>query len=135
MAAVDELRARVGTLISAAAIATGFLAGQALDTTHGVPAGAWLWMAAAFAVILSCAYILLPRKWAGLSINTTIMLEDIDNLPSETISQFQRRMTVYARTHLEANKARLRKLYWAFSSALALLCIDFAGWIWVLANH
>jgi hypothetical protein len=36
-AALDELRARVGSLLAAAAIATGFLSAQSFSTTNGFP--------------------------------------------------------------------------------------------------
>jgi hypothetical protein len=135
MSAVDELRSRVGTLIGAGSIATGFLAGQALNTTHGVPAGAWLGMGAAFALILACAWILKPREWAGQAVDTTIMLEDIRNWPDESIDDFRRRMTGYARREFTTNRPRLERLYWVLSVALGFLCLDFAGWLWVLIDH
>jgi hypothetical protein len=135
VASIDELRSRVGTLVSAASVATGFLAGQALDTSHGVPAGAWLGIVSAFALILACAYLLKPREWAGQSVDTTVMLEDIASMPNETIAEFQQRMAGYARAHFVANREALKQMYWVFTGALLLLCADFAGWIWALVEH
>jgi hypothetical protein len=42
MAQVAELRGRVGIVLSGAAVATGFLAGQALDASEGLPLSAWV---------------------------------------------------------------------------------------------
>lgn len=134
VATIDELRARVGTLIAAAAIATGFLAGQALDTKHGMPAGAWLGIVAAFAVLVACGIILWPRNWAGLFMNTSTALENIDNQPGQRIDDFQRYMTEKATEKVKVNEGRLEQLYWVFSAALVFLFIDFAGWIWALAQ-
>jgi hypothetical protein len=132
---VDELRARVGILISGAAIATGFLAGQALDTKRGIPAGAWLGIIAAFGLLVACGVILWPRKWAGQFVDTTTALQDIDNRPDERVDEFQRDMAKYAMCQFRTNEDRLKRLYWVFSAALVLLGADFAGWIWALIEQ
>lgn len=132
---VDELRARVGILISGAAIATGFLAGQALNTNHGIPAGAWLGIVAASLFLVACGIILLPRKWAGQFVDTTTALQDIVNRPDEPVDHFQRDMASYAMCEFTTNEGQLEKLYWIFSAALVLLGVDFAGWIWALIEQ
>jgi hypothetical protein len=132
---VDELRARVGILISGAAIATGFLAGQALDAKHRIPDGAWLGIAAAFALLLVCIIILWPRKWSGQLVNTTKALEDIDRRPDDRVDDFQRYMADYAMKQFRKNERRLKVLYRLFSVALICLGVDFAGWIWALAQQ
>jgi hypothetical protein len=133
MAAVDELRARVGVLISGAAIATGFLAGQALNAKHGIPMGAWLGIAAAGALILACAYILLPREWASQVVDAKIQLRYIDDRPTKPVDGFRRYMIDHAAEHLLTDERRLDRLYRVFSFSLACLVVDFAGWIWALA--
>lgn len=135
VAAVDELRARVGTLIAGAAIATGFLAGQALDTRHGVSGGAWVGIGGACALLLACVIILWPRKWAGQSVDTPMLFVRIGNKPGEPVGDFQRYMAGKARTHFETNRKCLKWLYWIFSAALVFLATDFGGWIWVLTHQ
>ena len=134
MSAVDELRARVGTLVAAAAIATGFLASQALSAHHRFPAGAWVAIGAAGALIVACVWILKPRAWAGQSTDTATLFENIDVRPDDQIDDFQRQMAGFARKQFEINRTRLQHLYWVFTAALVFLCADFAGWMWVLAH-
>jgi hypothetical protein len=133
--AVDELRARVGVLISGAAIATGFLAGQALNTKHGLPGAAWLGIGAAAALLIVCIIILWPRDWAGQLVNTTTALEDIDRRPDDSVDDFQRYMAGFAMGESRTNQDRLKRLYGLFSVALVCLGVDFAGWIWALAQQ
>jgi hypothetical protein len=134
-ATVDELRARVGILISGAAIATGFLAGQALNTKHGIPAGAWLGIVATSLFLVLCGIILWPRKLAGQFVDTTTVLQDIDNRPDEPVDDFQRDMATFAMDKFKVNEGRLKQLYWVFSAALVLLGADFAGWVWALIEQ
>ena len=133
--AVGELRSRVAILISGAAIATGFLAGQALDTKHGVPGGAWLGIGGGVALLVVCIVILWPRTWAGQSVNTTTVLENIDRRPDDRLDDFQRYMAGFAMTQFSVNQGRLKFLYGLFSIALVCLAIDFAGWIWALVER
>jgi hypothetical protein len=133
--AVNELRSRVGILISGAAIATGFLAGQALDTKRGVPGGAWLGIGGGVALLVVCIVILWPRTWAGQAVNTTTVLEDIDRRPDDRVDDFQRYMAGFAMTQFTVNQGRLKFLYGLFSVALVCLGVDLAGWIWALAEH
>lgn len=135
VATIDELRARVGTLIGAAAIATGFLAGQALNTKHGLPAGAWLGIVAAFALLVLCGVILWPRGWSGQFIDTATAFQNIDDRRHEHVEDFHRYMAGFAMTAFQKNKQRLEVLYWVFAGALVCLGIDFAGWIWALVER
>jgi hypothetical protein len=59
--AVDELRARAGTLFAAAAIATSFFGGQVLHRGH-VPAIAWVAIACFIALAFCVLAILWPRR-------------------------------------------------------------------------
>lgn len=43
-------------------------------------------------------------------------------------------MTEKATEKVKVNEGRLEQLYWVFSAALVFLFIDFAGWIWALAQ-
>ncbi|HEY3090744.1 MAG TPA: hypothetical protein VGJ59_22060 [Jatrophihabitantaceae bacterium] len=134
-ATVDELRARVGILISGAAIATGFLAGQALDTKRGIPVGAWLGIGAAAGVLVACIVILMPQEWAAQSVDTDKMLARIKAKPDQQLDDFRREMTTRAREHFKANRDHLKWLYRLFAVALILLGVDFAGWILALTQQ
>ena len=126
--AVDELRARVGSLIAAAAIATSFLSAQTFTKASGFPAAAWVGATAAASLIGVCVYILWPRNWQGDSVDTTEMLASVDSGAYGDIDQMCRTVAYYTRRHYLTNRGTLRHLYRLFIVALALLVIDFGAW-------
>jgi hypothetical protein len=134
-AALDELRSRVGVVVSGAGVATGFLAGQALNTAHGFPAAAAVASAAAFGLLVISAVILWPQKWKGLTRNARSVLEDVDAEPNRTMSDYYAQTAQYAVDAAKDNDEKLKVLYGWFSASLVLLVIDFAGWIIVLATN
>jgi hypothetical protein len=135
VASLDELRARVGVVLSGAGIATGFLAGQALNTTHGFPAWAWVGTLSALGLIVVSALILLPRKWKGLTQNARKVLQDVQAVPNRTMPEYYTEVAEYAVKAAEANDRKLDNLYRWFSASLVLLVVDFVGWIIVLARN
>jgi hypothetical protein len=135
MAQVAELRGRVGIVLSGAAVATGFLAGQALDASEGLPLSAWVGTISALFLVVACAYILLPRTWQGVDQNAQKVLDDIDREPSRKMEDYQRYLISFLINAAVQSDADLQWLYRVFVAALVLLMTDFAGWIWTLASH
>lgn len=134
-ASLDELRGRVGTVLSGASIATGFLAGQALNTAHGIPGPAWAAIVFAVALIATSAFILWPRDWAGQRGQAEAVLEDIQNAPHRDPATYLRYLAGYAATAADENDPKLTLLYRVFSVSLVLMVLDFGGWIWTLATN
>jgi hypothetical protein len=135
VSAVDELRARVGVVLSGASIATGFLAGQALNTAKGIPGPAWLAIAFAIALIASSSFVLWPREWAGLTQQADTILKDLEDYPNRDTSTYLQTMAGYAVTAAQSNTRRLTLLYRVFALSLIFLVLDFGGWIWTLATN
>lgn len=135
VAAVDELRARVGVVLSGADIATGFLAGQALNTDHGFPAWAWVGSLSALALIVVCAVILWPRDWAGATQNARKVLQDVKSTPDRSMSDYYAQTAEFAVEAAEENDDKLATQYRWFSLSLALLVLDFGAWIIVLGTN
>jgi len=131
--AVDELRGRVGVVLSGASIATGFLAGQALNTATGIPAPAWFAIVFAVALIGTSAFILWPREWDGLTQQADKILDDLNRYPGRDTSTYLQTMAGFAVEAAHKNTRRLTMLYRAFALSLVLLVLDFGGWIWTLA--
>jgi uncharacterized protein with NRDE domain len=134
VASIDELRGRVSTLLAAWSVATGFLASQALNGGD-LEAGSWLGIVSSALLIAMCGIILAPRQWKGQSVDVATLLSNIDGMPAESMSDFERRMAMYAKTNFDENKFNLEWLHRAFGVALLALCGDFAGWIWALASR
>jgi hypothetical protein len=132
---LDELRTRVGTLLSAAAIGTGFLAGQSLNTANGVPFPAWIGIIGALLLVIVCAAILRPQEWQGERLMADKMVENARARPDETVDDFYATMAMFAAKHAQCNQPRIDYLYKLYTAGLVLLVIDFAGWIWTLAQN
>jgi di/tricarboxylate transporter len=136
LSAIDELRARVGALLSAATIATGFLAGQLASKHHhhGLPWSAWVAAGAAVGVIGLAGIVLLPLTWQGGKTNIDTLLSNIDEEPDQSLDDYLRNLAKFTSKHVKANEPKLKWLYRAFTAALVLLCVDLVGWIWALAH-
>ncbi len=134
MSALDELRARVATMLSAATIATGFLAGQLASKDSGLPWSAWVAVCAAVGVIVLGAVVLLPLTWKGGKTNVDTLLTNIDNAPGQSFDEYLRDLAGFTSGHVKNNEKKLTWLYRAFTCALVLLCVDLVGWIWALAH-
>lgn len=130
--ALDELRGRVGVVLSGAAIATGFLAGQALNTAHGLPWQAIVALTMAGLLIASCTVILWPRKWDGLEQHADQVLKGTTLQPNFDEERLYTDMAGFAVTAANANTQRLKCLYAIFAACLVFLVLDFGGWVWTL---
>jgi hypothetical protein len=135
VAAVDELRARVGSPLAAAAIATGFLSSQSLSDSTGLPAGAWLAIGSSLALMLSCAYILSPQEWAGAYASGQTVLDYTRSQPTVSLNAIHSQLTTFAGEQLSRNATKLTRLYRTYVAALVFLVTDFAGWFWTLSTH
>lgn len=132
-AALDELRSRVGVVLSGASIATGFLAGQALTASTGIPGPAWLGIGSAVLLVCCCAAILWPRNWAGMTQHASAIVADVRAVPDREMGAYYTAIAEFADAAADANLPKLRDLYRVFAVSLTLLMLDFAGWIWTLA--
>lgn len=131
-------RTRAGVVLSAAAIVTSFLGGQAL-TAHGFTTLAWLAIAA-FAVLgIAALCVLWPDdKW------------EFEAVPSELLATYAERpdgahAPVYVThrelaLHMERSYShnelqRLQWMRWAFRTAVVALVVEVALWLVNLAAH
>lgn len=133
IASVDELRARVGTILSATTIASGFLAGQAASSKNGLPWQGWLGTAATVGVIAASIYILWPRAWRGARVNVATLFENIADNPQQSLDEYLKDLATFTSGHVEANRKRLSHHYTVFMLSLALVGVSLVGWICALA--
>jgi hypothetical protein len=126
---LEAMRSRAGILLSAAAIATSFLGGQALaDDDPNV----WTWLAiASFAGLAISALVLLwPRRdWAfsaspGLIISLYLEDDEPWQLPA-----IHRELALHMDQAYEVNRERLDHLIWAFRAASSLLVLEVGMWV------
>jgi hypothetical protein len=134
--ALAAFRSRAGVVLSAAAIATSFLGGQALNT-RGFTTLAWTAITA-FAVLgIATLCVLWPdEQWEfevipNQLLSTYIERDDGIDVPLVVI---HRDLALHMENSYLANEMRrLRPLRWAFRIAVAALVIEVAIWLADLA--
>ena len=124
---LDDLRARAGILLSAAAIATSLLGGTALDEGN---ATAWVWGAVACFLGVSglALVLLLPRRWEFTAVPRRIIriyIETDDPLPVDMI---QRDLALHMEDSYVRNEVGLDAMLLRFRIALGLLSLEVIAW-------
>ena len=138
--ALDNLRSRAATLLSAAALVTSFLGAEALKDEKAGADGSpvadrslqtaeILAIGSFLGVVLASLFILMPkRKGWTFSLNTdTLLTGYVDK--NATLAKMQRALTKHLRTHFKANASKLETRYWAFQLGGALLGVEVVCWM------
>lgn len=135
--ALTAFRTRAGVVLSAAAITTSFLDGQAL-TTHGFTTLTWVAIAA-FAVLgVATLCVLWPDdNWQFEAIPNQIIATYIerDDAVEVPLYAIHRDLALHMENGYGANESRrLRPLRWAFRIAVLALVAEVALWLAELAT-
>ncbi|HVM16248.1 MAG TPA: hypothetical protein VM290_01530 [Gaiellaceae bacterium] len=131
--ALDNFRTRAGLLVSAAAIATSFLGGQAL-AGGGFTWLSWLAVALFVGVGASALFILWPRKdWefvAGPRRLIATYAETENPLPLEEV---HRDLALHMEDSYDANAVRLQRLVVALRLGSLFLAGEVLAWVVAIA--
>lgn len=114
--AVDQLRARTGTLLAAASLTASFLGGQTISHTHHLGVLEILALLALTGSIGLCVYVLLPKEGFTFSLNGVGVYETLFPLGDDE-QEIKRRLIYWLEDYWQANQKkidRLSRLYlWA----------------------
>lgn len=129
-AVLDELRGRAATLLSAAAIVTGFLGGIALDDKQVGAVGTLAIVAFAIAGFL-CVAVLLP--WPGWNFrwNARDLIANYVEDPTSpaSLAEMHRDLALWAEDDYGLNNVRINRLWNVMRGAAALLVLDVLLWL------
>ena len=126
--ALDDLRARAGILLSAAAISTSFLGGLALHTTSVGPFG-WAAIVAFVGSALSISLVLVPRTWV-FHVGAQELLSDyLETAPAADINEILRSLAFYRDRRFRTNVRRLARLLTSLRAGSVLLAIEVLMWL------
>jgi hypothetical protein len=131
--AVDNFRTRAGLLLSAAAIATSFLGGQALDGTRVSPA-VWLALAGFVGVAIASLAMLWPRRWELHANPRNVIDTYIETDRPAAIHELHRDLSLHMHASQYENRKGLRQLALYFQVASSLLTVEVALWIFAIAS-
>jgi hypothetical protein len=129
---LDNLRARVGTLLSAAAIGTSFLGGIALDDNRLEWPG-YLAVMLFVAHVALALVILWPRAWT-FQTRPSVMVKGWIDRDEMGIDRFQRALAGWLENHADANAAQLNRLWRFYAWAITALLVEIVLWLMELGG-
>ena len=131
-AAVNELRARTGTLIAAASIVTSFLGGAAF-TRAGLDGWSIVALVAFTASIASATWVLLPKEKLIFSVQGSTLYEGEIEADVFSIGETHRRLAYWLDGFQRDNEPKLDGLYGWYRLATVALLVEVAFWSLQLA--
>jgi hypothetical protein len=127
--ALEELRTRTGTLLSAVSISTSFLGTLALAASHRIGGFGWLAMGSFVASAFLIGLILLPTTWT-FDVDVEELLEHyVEAEPPADAEEMLRNLAIYRQETLLTNEPRISRLYLAFRAAGLLLLLEILAWL------
>jgi hypothetical protein len=131
---LDDFRARAGIVLSAAAIATSILGGQALD--EGSPS-LWAWVAVgSFIGVSGLALLLLwPRRWTFTAVPRRIISTYVESDTPLPIPMIHRDLALHMEDSYVANEVGLDQMIVFFRVALGLLALEVVSWTFEIATR
>lgn len=133
-ASLDNLRTRAGIVLSAAAVATSLLGGEAL-AGGGLGSASWVGIAAFIALGGCVLRILLPqRDWEFTSIPRRIIGTYVEVDQPLSVPEMHRDLALHMEDSYENNGRRIDRLVWFFRVAAFLLTAEVVAWILDLAG-
>ena len=135
--ALESLRTRAATILSAAALVTAFLGGLALagpTLQNGevqraeLTAWSWLGISSFLAVLLLSLVMLFPYK-ERFVVSATRILEGAAAAPAATVTDIQRDLARYLDANRTHNTKLLTRLFACFGVASIMLLVEAIAWM------
>jgi hypothetical protein len=105
--AIEQLRARTGTLLTASSITASFLGAQAIQHANGLGVLGVLALVSLACSIGLCVYVLLPKKGFLFSVSATTMYEELFEYADDE-GEVQRRLVYWLEEFWKANQGQGR---------------------------
>ena len=131
---LDDFRARAGIVLSAAAIATSLLGGQALD--RGSPS-LWAWIALGCFIGVSALtlLLLLPRRWEFAAVPRRIIGTYVEAEAPLPLPMIHRDLALHMEDSYVKNEVGLERMIIRFGLALGLLALEVVSWTVEIATR
>jgi hypothetical protein len=130
--AVDQMRARTGTLLAVSSLSASFFGAETIQHAGGLGTLGALALVSLVASILLCIYVLLPKRGFVFSLSGPAVYEQLFPHAEDEL-EVRRRLTYWLEEFWQANEAKLEELgRFYFAAALALVA-QLVFWSWALA--
>jgi hypothetical protein len=131
--AVEQLRARTGTMLGASSLTASFLGAQAIQRGDGINTFSALALIALACSIVLCIYVLLPKRGLVFEISPSRIYESLFEV-AEDEPEIRRRLAYWLEGFWRINEIKIDILgRYYFAAALALM-LQLAFWSWALAD-
>jgi hypothetical protein len=130
-------RARAGTLVAGASVATAVLGGLAgaSPSPAGLDPSSWVATGLFFGVVLLSLVVVSPRTNTALAHHPDRLVHTyLDHEPSASLSEYRRAIAFYNGRNFDANARQLRALDATFVVASVCLGCELVVWLWILAS-
>jgi hypothetical protein len=124
--ALNELRARTGTLLAASSIVASFLGSEAISRA-GFGFLGTLALTAFVVSIAGCIYVLLPKSQLVFALSGTVLLEQTFS-ESGGVSEAHRRLAYWIQEFWNSNQTVLERLFTSYRLAAFALLAEVLLW-------
>ena len=129
-AALDNLRARAGTLVAAASLVSSFFGAAALSDQDRPPSTHWVLLAFAclFVVLVAAISIVWPYQWRWGTAVRRLLGDSVEADPPAPIDEMRRSLAWYMQVDTDSNSKKLDCLWWCLRIALVAMAAEVVFW-------
>jgi hypothetical protein len=131
--AVEQLRARTGTLLAASSLTASFLGAQAIQHANSSGILGALALTSLACSIGLCVYVLLPKKGFQFSVNATRMYEELFEHADDE-AEVRRRLVYWLEDFWKSNQDKIDDLGSYYFGAAVALMLQLVFWTWTLID-
>lgn len=131
--AIEQLRARTGTLLAASSLTASFLGAQTIQHASGISALAALALVALACSIGLCTYVLLPKSGFVFSLSAPGMYEQLYQHIDDD-EEVSRQLIYWLEAFWKSNQNKIDDLGRYYFGAAVALMLQLVFWSWALAD-
>lgn len=132
-AAIDELRSRAGSILSAASIVAAFLGAESLKGSEPLPVLTWVAVTAFALCGLACAWVLRPREFTFLASAKQVIADRIVSEDRVDVDQLRWALAVQFEEWYDDNQRDRTRMACAISVSCLALVVEVGAWLAQLA--
>jgi hypothetical protein len=125
--AVEQLRARTGTLLAASSLTATFLGSQTVRHTGGLDTLQALALISLSSSVVLCVYVLSPKREFVFSMNAVKLYERLFHLADDD-EEVRRRLIYWLDEFWQSNQDKIAKLDRFYLAAAAALMLQLIFW-------
>lgn len=131
---LDNLRGRAGLLLTAANVATAFLATTAVTARSTITPGGWLAIGAFVAAAILSVIVVMPQGSWNFSFKATDMIAKAESEPDKELTYYHRRLAQLNDDSYSKNQMKIDRLLQIFSVACVVVVVEIVLWVLVLGE-